>query len=149
MPHFASPDWPQVYGRVASMQTLPNTARETTGVTATEGVNQLTFTVKQTGFYRLFLGMKSTQQSDAATSHNVLGRCTYNDGTAIAANDVVIDGGSVGTMNLKTANNSQYQFKVIYAVVNTDIVMFVSEAVTGAKTAGVGKYNLFMSIEAF
>lgn len=151
MAHFAGATLNPSFGLGAQLSTAINTALEATASTSTEGTNKLTYTVPATGMYRVNSYLKVTVASDAATSHTAVVQVAYNNGSAIAAADLKDAGGTgvtVGTMNVKgTAGTTILsQQGTVYAVAGTTITLTVSEAIAGAKTAGVGSYMIQWSI---
>lgn len=153
MSHFASPDWNNPTGLVASLSTTGNVALEATASTSTEGTNKLTYTTKRAGTYLVTSYLRVRVASDAATSHSGVVNVAFNNGTAISATGLKNLGGTgvtIGTIDLKgTAGTSHLaQSGIIFAANATDIVLTVSEAISGAKTAGVGTYDIYFTISA-
>lgn len=149
MSHFGSADWNNPSGLVASLASPTTTLQlEATASTSIEGTDKLTYRAVRTGMYRVSATMKVTEASDAATSHTLVAQVAYNDGSAISAENISLDGVTAGTANGKTLNANFAQSTMIRAVTGTDIVITVLNTVVGAKTAGVGEYALLFAIEA-
>ena len=150
MAHFGSVDWHTPSGLVASLEKDGNVALEATAATSTEGTNMLTYTTVRKGLYRLSAYLRVRVASDAATSHTAAAFASYNNGTAITSATMGQSGLTPGTLSLKgTAGTSVLlQSETVLCASGTNIVMTVSEAVTGAKTAGVGTYDIYFAIEA-
>lgn len=147
MSAFGSGYWPNEFGRSAGFDGTANVAMlEATASTTTEGTDKLTLTVRETGLYQINVGLRVSVASDAATSHTIVGQVAYNDGSAISAENVQLDGVTAGTLNGKTLNANFYQTTVIRAVVGTTITVTLAHAVTGGKTAGVGSYIVSLGI---
>ena len=148
MPHFGSQAWPDEFGRIASLTSASTVLmEEATGSGSTEGTNQLAFTTREAGMYRVSVYMKVTEVSDAATSHVALARVAYNDGSAIAAKAISVDPAVTATLDCTTLNDNQSQSMVIYSANAQAITITVLNTVVGAKTAGAGEYRLVFAIE--
>lgn len=151
MTHFASGDWNNPSGLVASLVKAANAVKTATGSTSTEGTNQLTYTTKRAGLYAVYAFIRVSTASDAATSHTGVVNVAFNSGSAISATGLKNLGGTgvtIGTVNLKgTAGTTHLaQSGVIKCANATDIVLTVSETVSGAVTAGA--YDIDFAIHA-
>ena len=146
MPAFGNVLWPAEYGYVAGTFGLASSMLESTS--STNGTaDSLSYTPVTTGLFRISTGAVVTQASDAATSHTIVAQVAYNDGSAISAENVAQDGVTTGVLNGKTLNANFYQSTVVRAVAGTTITVNFLHTVTGAKTAGVGKYAVMLTIE--
>lgn len=148
MSHFASTNWNNPTGLVASLSKAANAVRTTTGVTATEGTNQLTYTTVRAGLYRVSAYLRVSTASDANTSHTLASFASYNNGTAITGATIGTSGVTPGTANAKgTAGTTVlHQNATVYCANATNIVMYVTETISGTPTAGA--YDIHFTIEA-
>ena len=148
MSHFASGSWNNPCGLVASLDKLANAVRTTTGATATEGTNQLTYTTLRTGLYRISAYLRVSTASNANTSHTLASFASYNNGTAITSASIGTSGLTPGTLNAKgTAGTSVLlQTETVYCDTGTNIVMAVTETISGTPSAGA--YDIHFAIEA-
>jgi hypothetical protein len=149
MSHFASTNWNNPSGVVAYMSTLATAMQTATGSTSTEGTNKLSYTTVRAGMYRVSSYVRVSTASNAATSHTGVVQVAYNNGTAITAANIQLNGvTATATTNLKSTAGTTVlaQSSVIYAASATSIAITVSETVSGAVTAGA--YDLTFVIEA-
>lgn len=147
MSHFASGAWNNPSGLVAQLSVDGNVALEATASTSTEGTNKLTYTTVRGGMYLVCSYLRVRVASDAATSHTGVVNVAFNNGSAISATGLKNLGGTgvtIGTIDLKgTAGTTHLaQSGVMFCAEGTTITLTVSEAITGAKTAGVGTYDI-------
>ena len=149
MSHFASANWNNPTGLVASLSTTANAVKASTGTTSTEGTNQLTYTTPRTGLYRLSSYLRLRAQSTANTSHTLAAFASYNNGTAITSATIGQSGLTPGTLDAKSGTVGTAvlaQSETVYCDVSTNIVMAVSETVSG--TGAAGTYDIYFAIEA-
>lgn len=153
MSHFASPDWNNPSGIVAQLSVDGVVALEATASTSIEGTSKLTYTTVRAGMYLVLAYLRVRVASDAATAHTGVVNVAFSNGTAIAATGLKNLGGTgvtIGTISLAgTAGTTHLaQSGVISCIAASTITLTVSEAITGAKTAGVGTYDIDFVIVA-
>ena len=104
-----------------------NSVVAATGASAAEGVDKLTFKVPRTGLYRVIANIVVTTAGTGA-SQSVAPRVTYNNGSAIAAANIIPFPGAAPTAfdltaAVGAANSYGSREQVIYAIAGTNIVL--------------------------
>jgi len=125
-----------------------------TGLTSTEGVDQLTMTVLEEGLYLITTSIRCVTGSNAATSHYCLWVVTYTGTDSSAETAVAVeptgyiadaDGASLAYapgMALKLGSGiALTQMMCLAALAGSTITLQISHAVAGACTNG-GTYRL-------
>ena len=154
MPHFASRFWPKDFGPVASLSVTGVTnvygSGDDTTVGSTEGTDLLTYSVLDSGMYRITGQIHNLLDSVPGTTHFATLQITYNNGSAVTVQDLgAIKGGGINTqagVNMETDDNQGGQTGFVYAVAGTDITCAVQHVVTGTVPT-LGTHNIDMCIE--
>lgn len=122
---------------------------EATSETSIEGVDKFTYIVPTTGIYRIIMQLVVTQASDAATSHTIVPLVQFTPIVGVPkVSDIMIDSGaSQGTLNGKTLNQAVTFSSNRKCVAGTNFVGNINHTVVGAKTAGVGRYQVTVTFE--
>jgi len=144
MSHFASADWPSVYGPVATLAANAAAMLAATNSTSTEGTDKLTYAVGVTGMYRVSTSIRIRSASTAGTSHVVAAQVAYTRGAAVSAADINNLAAAVTDADAKTLNTVLHQSQVISADAGSNITITVLHTITGT---GTGTYDLFFTIE--
>ena len=143
MAHFASVNWNNPVGNVASLTKASVTAA--TGTSSTEGTDKLTYTAERAGLYRINVYAQVVTAGTGA-SQAVVAQVAYTDATgAKSAADIAPSGVTVTKLDLTSGTATLKQSTVIYS--NNAATITVTMSGSGTFTSA-GVYGLYIIIEA-
>ena len=143
MAHFASVDWNNPSGLVASLSKTSVTAA--TGTSAAEGTDKLTYTTVRLGVYRISAYVV-IRTAGTGASQAVIAQVAYTDNLgAKTAGTIATTGVTATALDLTSATARTNQSQVIQATSGTAITVTMSGSGT---FTSAGIYDLYVTIEA-